>query len=187
MSSSGPADRVPGVDEKDHARFRALYETTVGRVYAFLRRHSDPDLAETVTAEVFVKAWRHLDSMGPEPLGWLITTARRTLIDHQRSQGRRQRLVDQVKDLERNSTVASPESVVTERLAVFEALQQLSDTDREVLLLVGWDGLTHEQAAKVLGMNKSSFTKRLARARHRFEELLDKDLPARPIPLRRIS
>lgn len=180
-------DRVPGVDEDIETRFRELYETTSGRVYAFLRRHTDPDLAETVTAEVFVKAWRHFDSMGPEPLGWLITTARRTLIDHQRARGRRLRLTEQVYALERSASTPTPETVVTERQAVFDALERLGETDREALLLVGWDGLSHQMAAAVLGMGKSAFTKRLGRARQRFEELLDPTTPARPVPLRRVS
>ena len=174
------------MNEDIETRFREFYEETSARVYAFLRRHSDPDLAETVTAEVFVKAWQHFDSLGPEPLGWLITTARRTLIDHHRARGRRLRLTAQVYDLERSATASSPEAVVTERRAVFEALEQLSETDREALLLIGWDGLTHQVAAAVLNMSKSAFTKRLARARQRFEELLDPSTVA-PIPLRRVS
>lgn len=153
-------------------------------MYAFVRRHSDPDLAETVTAEVFVKAWRHLDSMGPEPLGWLITTARRTLIDHQRSRSRRARLTEQIHILERSVSFPGPESAVVERQTVLAALERLSDTDREALLLVGWDGLSHEAAAKVLGMSKSAFTKRLGRARQRFEELVDPTHTIRPIPVR---
>ncbi|MDO5065720.1 MAG: RNA polymerase sigma factor [Propionibacteriaceae bacterium] len=175
------------MNEDIETRFRELYEATSGRVYAFLRRHSDPDLAETVTAEVFVKAWRNFETMGPEPLGWLITTARRTLIDHQRSRGRRARLTEQVYVMERSASEPSPETTVTERRAVLEALEQLSETDREALLLIGWDGLTHEMAAEVLGVSRPSFTKRLGRARQRLEELLDPTAPARPIPLRRIS
>ena len=52
---------------------------------------------------------------------------------------------------------------------LFEALARLKDNERELLLLVAWDGLTHEEAAKVLGISRSAFTKRFGRARSRLE------------------
>lgn len=106
------------------------------------------------------------------------------MIDHQRSRSRRARLTEQIHILERSVSFPGPESAVVERQTVLAALERLSDTDREALLLVGWDGLSHEAAAKVLGMSKSAFTKRLGRARQRFEELVDPTHTIRPIPVR---
>jgi RNA polymerase sigma-70 factor (ECF subfamily) len=54
-----------------------------------------------------------------------------------------------------------------------QALASLSDLDREVLLLVGVEGLPHERAACILGVGEAAFRKRLSRARERLELALD--------------
>lgn len=147
--------------------FRELYDDTSRRVYAYLRRHSDPDVAETVLAEVYLKAWKHLGSLTEGPMGWLIVTAKRTLVDHHRAQQRRDRLNDRLFTASRNDVGDSPESIVVDRQVVLKALRELGDEDREALLLVGWDGLSHAEAASVAGCSLPAFTKRLSRARQR--------------------
>ncbi len=67
---------------------------------------------------------------------------------------------------------ATSDADPAERAALIEAFRQLRLEDREVLLLVGWDGLGPDQAAAVLGCSKSAFTARLHRARRRFDALL---------------
>jgi RNA polymerase sigma-70 factor (ECF subfamily) len=52
-------------------------------------------------------------------------------------------------------------------------LLRLRPDDRELLMLVGWDGLTPTEAAGVVGIAPGAARMRLARARQRFRELLD--------------
>ena len=124
------------------ARFQALYESTSRNVYAYLRWHCDQDLAETVTSEVYLKAWRHFNELDADPIGWLLTVARTTLLDHYRSRARRSRLTDDFFTVTRGRSQAGPETTVLERQAMLTALTRLSEEDREALLLVGWDGRT---------------------------------------------
>lgn len=58
---------------------------------------------------------------------------------------------------------------------LLEALVHLSEEDREVLMLVAWDDLTHEEASQVLSCSRVAFTKRLARARQRLESQMCKN------------
>ena len=76
-----------------------------------------------------------------------------------------------------------------ERQAMLTALTRLSEEDREALLLVGWDGLSHSSAARVLGCSSHAFTKRLSRAWQRFEESLDPrdEISRRPIVSKELS
>ena len=53
----------------------------------------------------------------------------------------------------------------------------LSEVDREVVLLVAWEGLTPVQAATVLGLTSNAFSVRLHRARRRLDELLNRPDP----------
>lgn len=165
--------------------FRELYDATSRRVYAYLRRHSDPDVAESVLAEVYVKAWRHLATLTEEPMGWLIVTAKRTLVDHHRARQRRDRLADDLFTVSRSHGPESLESQVVDRQVILDALRHLSDEDREALLLVGWDGLSHSDAASVAGCTVAAFTKRLSRARQRLTESIEPSESSRPQPVRR--
>ena len=56
----------------------------------------------------------------------------------------------------------------TERL-VWSCLGSLSESDRELLLLVAWDGLSLRQTAAVIGHSYTTTKVRLHRARKRFE------------------
>ena len=55
------------------------------------------------------------------------------------------------------------------------ALCTLSEPDRELLLLVAWEGLTSAEAAEVLGISKVATRSRLHRARHRALQALHAD------------
>jgi RNA polymerase sigma-70 factor (ECF subfamily) len=56
---------------------------------------------------------------------------------------------------------------------VLRALASLRARDREVLLLVAWDGLDRSQASRVLGISTSLFALRLHRARRRLVHALE--------------
>jgi RNA polymerase sigma-70 factor (ECF subfamily) len=54
---------------------------------------------------------------------------------------------------------------------VRRVLLRLGPDDRELLMLVGWDGLTPGDAADVIGISPSTARMRLSRARARFRAL----------------
>ncbi len=185
MSYPVGEDRIQVVNAPNDERLRELYTCTSKRVYAYLRRHADPDVAESVLAEVYVKAWRHLDSVPENPMGWLIVTAKRILVDHHRSQQRRNRLADEMFCQFRTGRAGGLATSVVERQALLDHLRRLTEDEREALLLVGWDGLDHASAAKVAGCSTAAFTKRLLRARGRLSQLMDQSMTApvlRPVP-----
>jgi RNA polymerase sigma-70 factor (ECF subfamily) len=61
---------------------------------------------------------------------------------------------------------------------LIEAMGKLREGDREVLLLVGWDGLTSEEASMVLGISVGAVRVRLHRARKRLRCLLESGEPS---------
>ena len=56
---------------------------------------------------------------------------------------------------------------------VLEALAQLSEQDREVLLLDAWEQLSGPEAARVLGCREGTYRQRLRRARERLAAILE--------------
>jgi RNA polymerase sigma factor (sigma-70 family) len=67
-----------------------------------------------------------------------------------------------------------------ERAAVEEAMAQLPDRHREVLWLIGHEGLTNEEAALVAGVAPGVFRVRLHRARRALQRKLDGRAAAGP-------
>ena len=178
--------------EESSERLTHLFRTHAPRVLAYLLHRGAGDAAEDLLSEVFTVAWRRLDDV-PEPaLPWLLVTARNVLAHHWRASARR---ADLHSLLEHHDGPAAPgrpgdsedvADTVVERADVLRALSGLSEEDREVLLLVGWDGLSTAEAAAVLGCATGAFSVRLHRARRRLVRLLEQpgtpaDPPA-PVP-----
>ena len=59
--------------------------------------------------------------------------------------------------------------------ALTAALARLSGSDRELLLLIAWDGLSPAEAATVLGIKPATARVRLSRARRRLTQALSRE------------
>lgn len=56
---------------------------------------------------------------------------------------------------------------------IVEAIRHLSDEHREVLLLVGLEGMSYRETAEILGIKMGTVMSRLSRARTALREMLD--------------
>jgi RNA polymerase sigma-70 factor (ECF subfamily) len=144
-----------------------LYERYAGRVLAYARRHTNRDDAQDVVAETFHIAWRRRDVVPEEALPWLLGVARNVL----RSQWRTARRTTPIDTLERLADVAgdSQEVGVERRQELVALLANLPAHEREALLLVAWDDLSADQAARVLGISAGAVRVRIHRARKRLQ------------------
>jgi RNA polymerase sigma-70 factor (ECF subfamily) len=137
-----------------------------------VRRCESREDAADLLAETFLVAWRRLGSVPgqPDDRPWLFAVAANVLANHRRGLRRRSRatraLREQLRDL------VTPEPAI-EVLALREALVRLQPTDREVLTLAAWEGLSAREIGQVLGMSTSAVSTRQSRARLRLRELLD--------------
>lgn len=154
------------------ARFSQLYRDNARALLGYaLRRSADPDDAADIVAETFLVAWRRLDQapLGDNARLWLFGTARHVLANQVRGARRRDRLTERLReDLRRELPVYQ----ATETNPVLEALAELGEADRELLMLIGWEGLTPTEAARALGISPLAARTRLHRARRRLRARL---------------
>jgi len=145
--------------------FVELYEQQYPRVAAYARRRlgSMPD-AEDCAAEVFRLAWEH---DGPVSVGWLFVTARNIVYATGRSNRRLSELCSRI-------AVEEGTKVSSEDLGVLEALDSLSETDREILMAYYWDDLSGAQCAVLMGCSSAAVWVRLHRARQALKTVLEK-------------
>src|SRR3954447_16723324 len=118
-------------------RLEELFRDNAREVLAYALRRTDPATAEEVVAEVFAIAWRRLDRVpSDEPRLWLYAVARRVLANERRASRRRAALSSALRPLSRDR---ADEPGAGDSL--LEALATLRPPDREVLMLVAWEGL----------------------------------------------
>jgi RNA polymerase sigma factor (sigma-70 family) len=155
--------------------FECCFRDNYAAILAFaIRRVPDRGAAEDAAAETFAVAWRRRELIPAEPLPWLYGIALRVIANQRRSTRRRRRLNDR---LERETTTQAPAPEPIEALqnrdAFSRAFALLSETEREVLRLIAWDGLETREAAGVLGCSPTAFRVRLHRARRRLAKHLE--------------
>ncbi|MEV5576702.1 sigma-70 family RNA polymerase sigma factor [Spirillospora sp. NPDC052269] len=159
---------------EDRRRFEEVYAACHDPVLAYLMRRTDHgEDAADVLAETFLVAWRRLDEIPPGDGArpWLYGVARRTLANHHRGARRRSALSERLRaELRPHDRTSEPHLADD---AVADAFRGLSDDDRELLSLVGWEGLDAGQIAVVLGCSRNAARIRLHRARRRFARALE--------------
>jgi RNA polymerase sigma-70 factor (ECF subfamily) len=145
-------------------RFELLYAKHAPAVKAYALRRTDSSVADDIVAEVFVVCWRRFDQVPADPLPWLLAVARRVLSTQRRGERRRGALTERLAETVAAGLHEAPRSADG---ALAAALARLGDADRELLLLIAWDGLSPAQAAEVLGVKPTTVRVRLLRARRR--------------------
>ena len=156
----------------DRAAFGELVDRHHAALYAFARRRvSEQALIEDVLADTFLVAWRRRAEIPDPALPWLYGVCLRTISTHRRSGRRRARLWGRLSSQPRE-TGRDPADVHAARSEINGAFAQLSEGERETLRLIAWDGLSNEDAARVLGVTPGAFRVRLHRARRALEKHL---------------
>jgi RNA polymerase sigma-70 factor (ECF subfamily) len=163
---------MTGGEPSAEERFDDVWRRHAGAVVRYARRRVLDAEVDEVVAETFLVAWRRLDDVPAFALPWLLGVARGVSANVHRGSRRRDALHSRLADHHRTSaTVTAPSSDRAER--VLAALAELREPDRELLTLVAWDGLTHDQAAEALGCSRRTFAVRLHRARGRLRAELE--------------
>lgn len=161
---------VVRIDEE--ARFEAQFRRFAGHVQAYALRRAGAEVAQDVTAETFLIAWRRRAQAPNEPLPWLYGIARGVLANERRAANRRGALLGRI------ARERQPSAGGIDDHEVLAAVARLSARDRELLLLTAWEGLSVGEAAQALGCSAATLAVRLHRARRRLARALGEADPA---------
>jgi RNA polymerase sigma factor (sigma-70 family) len=161
---------VERVRSGDTAAFDTIHAAFNARLYGFLARlaHSR-DVAEDLLEDTWLRFVTHADQLrGDTRLGpWLFTVARNVHVTWCRARAVERRAAATL-DIWPSAAPETPfdrtaGSELGRRLE--RALASLSMDAREVLLLVGVEGMTPSEAAAVCGVSPEAMRQRLKRAR----------------------
>ena len=161
LDRTSEQDLIRRAQKGEEQAFAAIYQAYVDRIYRFLRyRAPDQASAEDLTSEVFLRAWDKLGSYHPTgaPIAaWLFRIARNLAIDHARL---RKPLVDlETLPPQEAASSSSMDDWVHARIdgrQVMQLLEELSEPQREVLVLKFVEGLATAEVAQVLGKRQGA-------------------------------
>jgi RNA polymerase sigma-70 factor (ECF subfamily) len=167
-----------GQPTSNEKRFDDLFQSHHTAIYRYCVRRLGSSDADDAAADVFAVVWRRLDEMpsGDASKAWLFGVANRVVGNKYRSRRRQRMLSIRLQALhggERPHSQFGP-TPSREVQLLLEALEGLSSTDRELLRLSSWDGLTRSEIAQVLGINDNAVDQRLRRARSRLKVRFDR-------------
>jgi RNA polymerase sigma-70 factor (ECF subfamily) len=148
-------------------------------VWSLARRLTEGQAAEDLVQETFLRAFAGFAShRGGDLRPWLVSIC----LNAARSDARRRRRrpqedleADPAKHLPSPSQVDADVIAAAEREEISAALGQLSEPQRQSILLVDLAGLTAQEAADVLGAPRGTVLARVHRGRRRLAQLLVKE------------
>jgi RNA polymerase sigma-70 factor (ECF subfamily) len=170
---------IKQVANKDPDAFSQLYDRFSTLVFTLamrmLKARSD---AEDLLQEVFVQVWRQAENYSAErgsPEAWIVNIARSRAIDKIRSIRRLEKSFVLTGDPARAESGENVESSAAEseaRLTMNSAMANLPETQRKVLELAYFDGLTQTEIAERLAEPLGTIKTRMRSGIQRLRDLL---------------
>lgn len=167
-------DLLAGVRRREPAALERFFDYYYDRVYGHVARMvGDPHQAEDVAHDIFLRLHRNLERLDPErdPTAWVFTVASNGVRDFWRSRGHKEHrrqtpLADELLEV-----IPSQQDDLLEQLdrkqdadIVMRALAELSESDREIILLRDYEDLDTATIAAVLGVQPDAIRQRHSRA-----------------------
>ena len=179
VESQSAVRLIQQIAKQDRGAFSQLYDRCSSLVFSLalrmLKARSD---AEDLLQEVFVQIWRQAANYSEDrgsPEAWIINIARSRAIDKLRSIRRMEKsfvLTDDPARAESSENVESSAAESETRLTMNSALANLPETQRKVLELAYFDGLTQTEIAKRLAEPLGTVKTRMRSGIQRLREML---------------
>ena len=158
--------------------FKELYDSNVNRVYALcLRVSQDPDIADELTQEVFIKAWEKLSTFqfGSKFSSWLHSIAINQFLMMKRAEKRFGEKVSELKHLIDNEQLYNKSKHHHDaRIDIEQALEKLPEQARMAFVLHDIEGYKHHEISNIMNIETGTSKAHLHRARKMLREELSK-------------
>ena len=180
-ASAGPVsdgELIQRAGTGDGAALEMLYERYARSVYGLaLRRLGDRGRAEDAVQETFVSIWRAAKTYSPERgpgAPWLYAVARNAIVD--RSRARTEPAVEVPDEPSAESGPDDRAEQAWTQWRVHRALEELPESEREVIALAYWRGLSQSEVAETLGIPLGTVKTRTRSGLQRLAGMLDGEL-----------
>ena len=174
QAPSAEAEWVAEARTGSATAFECLYRHHVGRVYALcLRMTGNTAMAEDLTQETFIRAWRGLGTFRGDSsfATWLHRLAVNQVLSDRRSAARRKVRNEEAHERHWARDTGAGNAGGT-KLDLEQAIASLPEGARRVFVLHDMEGYRHDEVASVMGTAVGTSKAQLHRARKLLREAL---------------
>lgn len=144
------------LNEQSNDAFNYLYDHYSGALFTIINQIvPDKDTAADVLQEVFVNIWKKIntyDSAKGRLFTWMLNIARNAAIDKIRSKGYRDNQRNQAIIESEDGGMEMSSNPVVNDVGLKKVLTTLNEEYRKLIDLSYFQGFTHEEIAKMLGI-----------------------------------
>ncbi|HSV13939.1 MAG TPA: sigma-70 family RNA polymerase sigma factor, partial [Tepidisphaeraceae bacterium] len=159
------------------AAFRQIVDRYVNMVHAAARRQvRDPHLAEDITQAVFLLLSQRAGVVSAQRAvgGWLLLTTRNVARNALKREWRLKRREQEAAKMNSEERLASSPEAATIAPMLDDALARLAEADRNAIFARFFNGGSHRDVGRQLGVTEEAATKRVSRAVGKLRAILER-------------
>lgn len=184
MSSMLPSDIWCQFVSGDYSRFRSLFTGYYEGLYGYgIKLCKDPELVKDAIQNLFISVWERREDLThiTSPNVYLYVSLRRNILRVRKQQARMKDISDDVKNeieiyFGTEELIIKAESREEQKEVLKEALNQLSNKQKEVLYLHYYNGMSYGEIEEILSINRQSVRNHMYRAMETLRTVLDIDV-----------
>lgn len=169
-------DLLLRIADGDNDAFEELYYETYQSVYAYLMSLTkDPDDAQDLMQDTYIRIRGacHLYKDQGMPMAWILRIAKNLFLMKIRKEGNRDNAISELKILDK-STFDNIEDVDT-RMYLNKLFTQISEEERNIIILHVVGGLKNREIAEALGIPIGTVLSKYNRAIKKLQEIAGKE------------
>lgn len=164
--------------KEQYQQFQDYYEQYRDKVYSFIyyRCHSNKDLAEDITSDVFLKAYEKFEDYNEKYAfsTWIFTIARNKVIDYFRVNKETQDLEQGFELEDKKNTPEKMKKNIDVEMKTKElkvVMKELPEIQRECILMRYFGEMSNSEIAEALGRKETNVRQLLSRGLKKMKEL----------------
>jgi len=168
---------IQRASQNDLSALAQIYDTYSARIYNYIyHRTGDHDIAEDITAEVFLRMLEAIRKGHPPHTSisaWLYRIAHNLIVDYFRRKPQKMTL-----PLDERLVAADPDVAVEDRLArqqLLAAISRLTPEQQQVITLKFMEGLSNAEVARILGKTEGAVKALQHRALASLRRILERE------------
>lgn len=166
---------IDGMSNRDKDSLIKFYEITKSDVYAFiLSIIKNKEDAEDIFQEVYIKVYEGADMYQAygKPLAWLLTIAKN--LCYMKLRGKKETVdIDDMYNLSNGDKISDE---VENKLILKAIFENVSDEERNIIVLHIVNGLKYREIAKMLDLSLSTVLSKYHRAIKKLRKILEEDM-----------
>ncbi len=152
------AQWVESAQKGDAEAFGKVYDALVKPVYRYIYYRVEPQLAEDLTEEAFLKAWQNLGKYTPKApfSAWVFRIAHNLICDHYRRHNTEAELDERLADDSLLGNPARQAELRLSQITLRKAIRRLPPAHQEIISLKYMGELENWEIAKATGRSEGA-------------------------------